>query len=1007
METTTRIVFIDKPNKAIPEELKGQDGSVSIIVSGDDVRLNIKPRDISRYEKLISDYTNTFEQILDKADQEKLDFVHHRTSSTGVAKYRGYLMSDSIKIIDGYVLVTKTSELPTSGKVKYSIQIIGTHQLWKEKSKEIPVGDLIIEQELFTWNEANILDLWQNNSEYTDGGKTFYPLLANFGKYHTNIYSGLGELSEPETQEVSLQDIRIINYLNPIVKAGFNAMGYSLESEYIDSRRFRKEAGYHMAENYASLSIHTYNKLFKASGTGTDLISNGDLEQTILTIDDDSTGENYDVGGIYRGATGDHPYSFINDTKGTVRYKFYYKCRFENFNLGSGGGVNAKIYLDAVYGKDASTDPDDIYELPIKSIDVISGGVGILEGSFEINVPAGYFISLSFWSSAIDDSTQYTATRFLDGQWSNERKSEVYLDGDIIDVNRSIDPELTLNDILFDLSVMANLAFETNEDQKKVTAEPDTQIYKIYDIDLNDFVQVRGFLKLPRDKDGVIDLTKNIDIGKYITKDFKQQANPESYLFKFKDHTDEYEKYDEYKEEEPPLAKLIKIEGGTAPQIKVECKNYEPTLNDYDEALKIGNSAAPYIPFIWGNERENTGAAPEPSNKVGYRIFCVLGWVEQYPEMAGQKAKFKFIDTEHEAIPTVFQEYPNYWAEIGGNIQKTDLNNIFGSLTQKNDLVTTCYGRFISQELEGIIISFEGQMSNLELQNFSPRKIAKILFENRDLERFNGVHKIIELNKYVGSNKMTAKLSPINPEEEQIYIVEPEEQCDHESILLGATLWIDAFDISGDGSATTDGTEILNWKDKSDNQNHLAQIGSQTGPVKETASAGRPVVAFTSDQLQSFKDTGSTSFISGYIVARVNGADGYTLSFDTATGVWGLIIRDGSDNINFDIGPGSPIQEQWGGTVGAFHIWGFKIGRWSAGNPTQAAFRRDGAEVGTAGGGNNISAAEKIVLGRGPTAGDYAQIDIAEMVIFKRILEDEEQSCIEEYLSNKWSIPLQ
>ena len=1017
----SKIVLLDTPECCVPDKMRDSDGTISIAIKVP-ISINIKERELTVFQSLISNFSNTFEQDVSEDDQLKLQNVHHKRHTRESSLYRGYLMADGLKVLDGYVVVSASKEKPIRQRVKYSFQIIGTHQIWKEPSKELLVCDIPAQKANIVWNEVTLLNAWMNNAPYSNGGDAFYPLLANFGKYLSEENSGLdGYEPKPPSKEVSLNDIRLLNYIVPLIRGGFCEMGYTVKSKFLESDFARRQAGYHMGVNYAKNSVIHQNHLFRAKTDHPDgtLFGDPSFNPTVLPIDDDFTSPCFDRGNTYSGPAGvpAHPYAFENNTAGMVQYRFHYDLRFVRTTPSSGipPAFPVRVHLVALMGEISSlSSAPPIVDLPVDSQ---YGNAILMQGHFDLNVPAGYYVKLAFWTSDKDDYGLYRSAWFDEGSWYNERLSEVYLRDDVIDVNKSIDPGFTFNELIFDTALHFNWRFRTLESNKEVEFEPEPSNYNLYEVPLEDFKRFRGFLGL-EEEGGYIDMTENVDLCEWIEKDLKINSKPSSYLFKFKNHSDKYELYDEYTDELPPLSKLVNT-NGRANQVKIEMKKYEPTLNDFDEKLRLENSSAPYIPFMWGNAIKENGQHPDQSRKNGYRILCVLGWVEQYETDIANPARFFFEGIEYDYIPTVFQYYPHLYApfDSGGSLmpRTTELNNVFGHAGVKNDLVSTLYGNTLVSNLDGIDVSFAMCTSNLKLHCWKEGMLMRLMFENGGQERFNGFYKFLEITKTVNNTNSSRVIARyIQSEESCLQDVIEEEVCDHFEIMRRAELWVDASDINGNNTSTPDGTPISKWVNKASRGSDLVQVGSQSVPVKVTVG-NKEFVEFTSDQLQTqsiFPINGASSVQFVFIVSktRMTSGDGFTMSVNStpqpnATGFWGIQIPDQTGNLKVHYTNNTKSQP-WLSSTSDCNIWMFKMARWSTTNPSENTFRKNGIDIGSNTAGFNLSSSTPLTIGRKSTGGQYQHISISEILIFRGYLNPEEVSCIEEHLSEKWSIPL-
>ncbi len=251
--------------------------------------------------------------------------------------------------------------------------------------------------------------------------------------------------------------------------------------------------------------------------------------------------------------------------------------------------------------------------------------------------------------------------------------------------------------------------------------------------------------------------------------------------------------------------------------------------------------------------------------------------------------------------------------------------------------------------------------------------------------------------------------------------------------ISGLKLWLDSddsrtlfADTSGTTKATTDGTAVALWVDKSGNGNNISQSTVSARPaIKSSFTNGRNVLNFdgSNDTLIAPSSTATFKFLhstgsSVFIVVQYKVTGTYTSYFTTATSSSnvGYVIYSPSDN---------SVYLPWmaGGVGGSLVVGNGSSSNYidatqpylicSISDPTNAtaANRATGFKDGGAPFKNNIStltastANSTYDLAIGSEANTYyANVYIAEILAYNTILTASQRIQVETYLNNKWGL---
>ena len=753
------------------DDFRDSDAALSIVLSKDaNIAIAKKVSELSNLENIISDFTTSFELTLTNRELAMLSRIEFTVSNTGRLVYRATLDADIPTLIDGNLYIDKTSERISDGYVTYSVQLIGTHQTWKEYLKSITLKDLDLG--LATWKNIDIVDLWQNNDRYTDGDSTIYPLLANFGRWFG-------------TNEANLYDIRFIVYKLAILKAMFCKAGYKIRSSFLNSDYFRGQAAYLLETNFGvNQSIVSGSDVRLELSADTTPVVPGYLIPFDIVIQD--AGGKWDL----------LNYKLVNNTNKNL-YEVFIDIDLTICNpsaISTATSAGALSILDAanvtVWNPTFGGFPTDLYIFPEMDRSGVTGGTTPLNPlecqtyTFTVNLSQllrDYLVNDGyiepnwqiFFSHIISIGSAAYVLAGAKLRYYTQTPNH-FNEGDIIDIAKVLNSDFSCYDLLVDEKQMYNLRFKTIQIQKIVEIEPEPPTYQSYKTLFADSKQVKGFLGNPSWYKDVIDITPYIDVCQFIDKVFPQQQRPSYFFFKFADSTDKYSRYAQFEGDNNPLFSNNAANGLIGVDLKeVKLKLYQPTLNDGDfEICNVGFRSV-YIPFMWENTRADADTEnPEQGTNLGVRTFCVFGWSTQV--FSGGAAfvaiGFKYEGTTYQFVPNTAQifEVPivksltTFGIPDENNVFKDNLTAFRNTLTK--NLVNTFFQFGIDQQEQAIEFAIKLNVSNQFFYEMDVRKIVRIYSEQSAMMRFNGLYEWLSITKQIEGNDLAIiTLKPILP----------------------------------------------------------------------------------------------------------------------------------------------------------------------------------------------------------------------------------------------------
>jgi len=211
----------------------------------------------------------------------------------------------------------------------------------------------------------------------------------------------------------------------------------------------------------------------------------------------------------------------------------------------------------------------------------------------------------------------------------------------------------------------------------------------------------------------------------------------------------------------------------------------------------------------------------------------------------------------------------------------------------------------------------------------------------------------------------------------------------------GLILWLDAADDTT--FSYSSGTTVSQWRDKSGFNYHMTPPSS--GPTRSTSQNSRKVVAFTTAQnIQNSTIDLRNSAYSIFVVDRYTNASSGT----------GRILTSNSSYNNWLLGHWASETNKYYGNGWVYQTysaadtnWKLYLGDWGGPSNDSANFYATGTALAT----NSTGAdAGPWYLGVNIYGTELSNCEVAEIIVFNRLLSVTERKLVHTYLGQKWGI---
>ena len=780
----SKIVFLDPPKPGCDlERYRNAFGELAIDLPLDtDLTLQKVSEEIIDLDKIISDYVLPIEIFADAKTRALLENIQNRIHKNA-SLYRAALLIGDIVHLDGYVYAEKTRQNPVSGSLKVSLQVIGTHQTWKDTLRNTCAKDLDLGPPL-THTAAGVLSL-ANNFPYAPGGSPYYPFFADFGRFHEERFPPLTPvLNDNGAVGININDVRYLVYDAALVKAMFALAGYCVKSRFLESHYGRINASYLTDGDYFKKRI---------GGTGNSILK---VVQT------------YDFILIDQGALSIMPYlqssrtPLDNAIYDTLNGWDNVNYRWTNFTPNNIGDIKIRINYSMSYDQFypiITPQPsavmviirDDmgaqIAALPVNGTIFLITGTGdtvsydvlydLTQGLRDDLVNEGFIPPLwSFEVVCFWQNDPLLAPTIKEGSFIEVLIGANYFsDGEVVDLPKTFSCSVTNFDILSDLKIFYGWRFRTDQASRTVEIEPDPARYEVWKQYNQGFETLPGFSIDQNAPGGVWDITDYTDVVLEIEKRFDNSINANSFVFKYKDSTDKHPEYEPFQSGIKHLwaAEIFQGNNNTGKKIENVLKIFEPTV--CTDVVRTGIQYPTFLPVMWDNQKsideEGKELLPNAGANYAPRKFVVLGNIIQswrFPSGAFPDRGIVFERQIRRFIPTVCQcpqpgfifRYPTDATlifDIGVNNVFRD--NYFNFFTK--DTVSIFYPDTVWQFQDAAELVLKVRMSQTAFACLNIRKNVRIDSTRLPLILQNGIYKILRVNYNVRQGIATVTLLPI------------------------------------------------------------------------------------------------------------------------------------------------------------------------------------------------------------------------------------------------------
>jgi hypothetical protein len=210
----------------------------------------------------------------------------------------------------------------------------------------------------------------------------------------------------------------------------------------------------------------------------------------------------------------------------------------------------------------------------------------------------------------------------------------------------------------------------------------------------------------------------------------------------------------------------------------------------------------------------------------------------------------------------------------------------------------------------------------------------------------------------------------------------------------GLVMWMDAADDTT--FSYSSGTTVSQWRDKSGFNYHMGP--KVNGPTRSVVLNSRKVLAFTTAQTIGNNTINlSTSANTVFVVSRLTGTTNgrvLTCNLDSSGNNWLLGHHGGTYNDYY--------AEGWVSDGGSFDAnWRMYMGDWNGTSTDLANLYSNGTAITT----NSTAASQgPKYLGVNYYSNEVSTCEVAEIVVFDRVLSAIERKQVHTYLGQKWSI---
>ncbi|MEY2924054.1 MAG: Synechococcus phage [Bacteroidota bacterium] len=219
-------------------------------------------------------------------------------------------------------------------------------------------------------------------------------------------------------------------------------------------------------------------------------------------------------------------------------------------------------------------------------------------------------------------------------------------------------------------------------------------------------------------------------------------------------------------------------------------------------------------------------------------------------------------------------------------------------------------------------------------------------------------------------------------------------------VKQGLLAWWDAAD---DSTVTLSGSNVTQWRDKSGNSYHMSPSG--TGPTRSNTQNSKSVLTFTAAQDIRDNSTDLNLTTTTHTVVVVSR---YTTGNLLYTNNAGRILQGVSNNWLLGAWDSQPSKYYAAGWVTSSSrvstndtTWGIHTGTGDYSNDVWA-YIKNGTDLTVSSGGGG-GGPNRLSINSG-AINENSPCEVAELIVFNRVLSSDELTKVHNYLQNKWNI---
>lgn len=699
----------------------GVKGSLDIKDSADfPLSLTYLIADIKNLSVRSGTFSKTFNVPATKNNNDLLKHIWNpNTYVDGVSTYAGLshkmlqrkpcvVKVDGVPILRGEIKIKNIITKP-SGK-EYVLQMIGDNSDWVKTFEtlylnELSAFDTVSSNTDHTYNKTTIENSWSGSYSDLDTVSSysfFYPLI-NYGTWQ-------------DVSGVRVEDMRPAVYIRALIDAAFRETEYSINSTFLDTSDFKKLVMPYVGESFKASDAFVDSKKYRTRLTTShqvnySIVSSSTVLQPhdyTLQLDDDSSGLNFDNGGLYNTST----FKYVADAS----YSSTFKGQVYIYNN------NATKGIFRIYMKKNTTDVLlETFELePNNSLEAIfnSGYINLVSGDEVSFFIKSTFLPVGFSGTNWTYKHYYQIRGFVSGVENtfiyNEIDAKV-LAGQSITLKNMLSDSITALDIIKGIAHAFNLYFRTDTANKIVYIEPRDTFFD--DITTaNDWTN-----KLNKNN---YQLAFIDDYKKELTFEYKDDGN-DGHL---KARNEEYEyKVGEYRHtlnDRFMIGKQKFTNPTFAPTYHIMDRNLIYSTNPLQET----KDKAPLIARLWRNWNGDDAGQPKHFEFEPRLLYKSYGTQQ---DDDGNNRAWEWEGTSQTNIPTALMR--GY-----GDVTQTNL-----SYNGSDGLFQTYYGKYINVIEKGVILTAFFKLNTEDIAEINLKKPIFISSPS-DLHGYYVINKIVD-----------------------------------------------------------------------------------------------------------------------------------------------------------------------------------------------------------------------------------------------------------------------